>query len=269
MILASTGSMSFFYKLKSAQWYLIFMSNKNRDIWKVRHNVFDLFTLRTIDKLASKGVFDELKSAVSLGKEANIFTARRGTELVCVKIYRLESCDFKKMYDYIRQDVRFQDLKHQKRQVIFAWTQREYRNLMKMREAGISAPTPIAFLNHVLVMEFIGEGDVPAQKLKDFLPENSVHFFSLVLKEMQQLWKQQMVHGDLSHYNILNHNEKPIFIDFSHSTTKQSPIYTELWQRDIKTIAQFFAKQRVTIDAAQLQRQIRSPSKDQKERQAP
>src|SRR3989338_6419316 len=164
------------------------MSNKNRDIWKVRHNVFDQFTLRTIDKLASKGVFDELKSAVSLGKEANIFTATRCSELVCVKIYRLESCDFKKMYDYIRQDLRFQGLKHQKRQVIFGWTQREYRNLMKMREAGISAPKPIAFLNHVLVMEFIGEGDLATPQLKDLLPENPAHFFSLVLKEMQMLW---------------------------------------------------------------------------------
>ena len=51
------------------------MVKKTREKWKTYENVFDQFTLRTLFKLSSQGHFDELKSPISIGKEANVFTA--------------------------------------------------------------------------------------------------------------------------------------------------------------------------------------------------
>ena len=46
--------------------------------FQVMHNVFDEFTNRTIFKLISEGYFDGLESAIALGKEANVFSAKKG-----------------------------------------------------------------------------------------------------------------------------------------------------------------------------------------------
>ena len=70
-----------------------------QDKFKTMHNVFDNFTNLTVFKLISQGHFDGLESPVSIGKEANIFTAKKGEGRVIAKIYRLEACDFNRMYD--------------------------------------------------------------------------------------------------------------------------------------------------------------------------
>ena len=94
--------------------------------------------------MISSGHIDGLESPISVGKESNVFSAKKGNDRVIVKIYRLETCDFNRMYDYIKYDRRYVTLRKQKRKVIFAWAQREYRNLLKAREAGINVPTAIA-----------------------------------------------------------------------------------------------------------------------------
>ena len=92
------------------------MPTKAREKFKTQHNVFDEFTNRTIFKLISEGYFEGLESPISIGKEANIFSAKRKDKSrVMVKIYRLEACDFNRMYDYIKEDPRYIDLKGKKR----------------------------------------------------------------------------------------------------------------------------------------------------------
>jgi RIO kinase 1 len=221
------------------------MAKKSREDWKVYKNVFDNFTERTIFDLTGQGHFDELSSPIALGKEANIFTANKKDDLVIVKIYRLESCNFNKMYSYIAGDPRFTGLEKQRRKVIFSWVQREYRNLLKAREV-IKVPKPIAFKNNVLVMEFIGD-DEPAPMLKDHMPENKQKFFNEIIDNIIKLKKSGLVHADLSDFNILNHNEKPIFIDFSQGTTVENPNAKEYLERDLKNIINAF-KKHIKID---------------------
>ena len=72
--------------------------------FKTYKNVFDNFTDRNIFKLASQGHFDYLESPLFIGKESNVFTAVKDNKRVIVKIYRLETCDFNRMYDYIKYD---------------------------------------------------------------------------------------------------------------------------------------------------------------------
>ncbi len=91
-----------------------------QDKFKTYGNVFDNYTNRNIFKLTSQGLFDEMESPVSIGKEANVFTGvRKDGGRIIVKIYRLETCDFNRMYDYIRTDPRFPNVKRSKRKIIF------------------------------------------------------------------------------------------------------------------------------------------------------
>lgn len=216
------------------------MVRNSREDWKTYGNVFDEFTRRLLFKLSGQGFFDELEQLVTLGKEANVFVAKKGDGHVIVKIYRLENCNFNKMYEYIRQDPRYVAMPKSRRKVIFSWVQREYRNLLKAREA-IRVPTPMAFKDHVLVMELIGHDSV-SPMLKNSHPKDPKAFFDIVLERIIELWKSGLVHGDLSEFNILNHDEEPVFIDFSQATVTDAKEAKNLLLRDVENLCNFFKR---------------------------
>ena len=94
--------------------------SKPKEEFKTMHNVFDGFTNRTIYKLITQGHFEGLESPISIGKESNVFSAlRKDGSRVMVKIYRLETCDFNRMFDYIKDDPRYTKFRKGKRNIIF------------------------------------------------------------------------------------------------------------------------------------------------------
>ena len=230
--------------------------------FKVMHSVFDNFTNRTLFKLISEGHFKGLESPISVGKESNIFSAlTKNNKRVIVKIYRLETCDFNRMYDYIKADPRFDKLKRRRRQIIFAWVQREYKNLLKASKAKVNVPKTITFSNNVLVLEFIGEKNNNAPKLKDKIPKNEKQFFDEIIKSIKKLYRAGMVHADLSAFNILNLKEKPVLIDFSQSTTLEHPEAMDFLERDVKIICNFFGKLGLKIDEEKIIKSIKNTNK--------
>jgi len=216
------------------------MAKTARERFKTYQNVLDEFTIRGLFKLITQGHFEGLQSALYIGKEANVFAAESKEGMVIVKIYRLETCDFNRMYDYIKYDPRYTGLKSQRRKVIFSWAQREYRNLMKARDV-IRVPKPITFLNNILVLEFIGNHEL-APKVKDHYPERPADFAEKTFEFVKLLYRQGMVHGDLSEFNILNYNEGPVFIDFSQATMLDNPRADEFLERDVRNMCNFFNK---------------------------
>lgn len=231
--------------------------SKPKEEFKTMHDVFDEFTNRTLYKLITQGHFEGLESPISIGKESNVFSAiKKDGSRVMVKIYRLETCDFNRMYDYIKDDPRFIDIKKGKRNIIFSWVQREYRNLLKARQANVSVPTPLTFSNNVLVLEFIGDNGIFAPKLKDAIPKNPREFFEKIIVNMKKLHKAGFVHADLSAFNILNYNEKPVFIDFSQCTTLDSSRASEYLERDVRNICNFFKKIGLKVDETKVKKEI-------------
>jgi len=232
---------------------------EGREKFKTRHDVFDEFTNRTIFKLITEGHFRGLESPINIGKESNVFSALTQQDTrVIVKIYRLETCDFNIMYDYIKNDPRYSNLKKKKRKVIFAWVQREYRNLMNAREAQVSVPIPITFSNNVLVLESIGKNDVIAPMLKDSVPKNKKQFFDKIIDNIRKLYKAGLVHADLSAFNILNFNETPVFIDMSQATSLRHPRAEEFLQRDVKNVCTFFNKIGLKVSEESTMKKVKS-----------
>lgn len=237
-----------------------------KEKFKTYKDVFDRFTIRNLFRLSTQGYFDdpEKLSPVSIGKESNVFSAQRGSKKVIVKIYRLEVCDFNRMYDYIKYDPRYPGMRNQRRKVIFSWVQREYRNLLKAREAGVRVPTPLTFMGNILVEEMIGRENA-SPKLKDAIPADLNDFFEDTLKQVRKLYcKAGLIHADLSHFNILNFEEKPVIIDLSTCTPLDNTLAKEYLARDVRNICNFFRKHGLETDEDETRRRIQTKEAQQK-----
>lgn len=223
------------------------MAKKTKEAWKTYGNVFDQYTINNLQKLTTQGYFEELTNTLSPGKEANVFAAEKldGTKVI-VKIYRLENCNFNKMFEYISQDPRYAYLKGKKRKIIFAWTQREYRNLIKAREI-IRVPTVYTFKDNIVVMEYIDEDNMPALQLKNADLKNPRETFDEILDFVKKLYANGLVHGDLSEFNILMQNNKVVFIDFSQTTASNALNARELLRRDLYNVFNFFTRKKVAL----------------------
>jgi RIO kinase 1 len=212
--------------------------------------VFDQATRLIIYKFLTEGVLHEVHGVVSAGKEARVYWGKNkeGKDLA-VKIYLTTSADFKRgMYKYIDGDYRFKGVKHDTRSLIFAWAQKEFRNLDEAARAGVNVPKPIAVKNNVLVMEFIGEEGVSAPSLKEQLPTNPEKMYRQLLTNMSRLYrKADIVHGDLSEYNVMVWKNKPVVFDMSQSVPTSHPLAKSLLERDLANVNRFFARLGVKI----------------------
>jgi RIO kinase 1 len=120
-------------------------------------------------------------------------------------------------------------------------------------------PKPITCMNNVLVMEFIGKNEA-ALKLKDHIPKDLSGFYKKIVKYMKILHKNNLVHSDLSSYNILNFEEEPVFIDLSQLMPLDIPGAKEHEERDIKNIVNFFKKYSFNANEERLKKELSKPN---------
>ncbi len=212
---------------------------RDAEIRKVRNEVFDARTLANIYKLMENGVIKLLERVIATGKEANVFLARDpANQPVAVKIYRIETTEFRHMWKYLDGDPRFLHVRRNRRGIIKAWVRREFKNLETAFKAGVSVPYPIALRENILVMEFIGEGCSPAPLLKDYLPEDKEGFAETLLDNLSRLYfKANLIHADMSEYNILVHEDKPVLIDFGQTVPWDHPLAGDFFRRDLERIS--------------------------------
>jgi RIO kinase 1 len=166
-----------------------------------------------------------------------------------VKIYLTASAEFKKgMLKYIEGDYRFKGVKHDTRSLIFAWAQKEFRNLEQAFRAGVRVPKPVAVKNNVLVMEFIGEDGVNAPSLKEQLPSNPEKVYNTLLTYLGRLYrKAELVHGDLSEYNIMMWKGNPVIFDVSQAVPTSHPMAEFFLRRDLANVNRFFSRLGVKV----------------------
>lgn len=213
---------------------------KDADQWKVRQNVFDEATLMALYRLASKHLVTAIGGAVSTGKEANIFFAERNEQALALKIYLIRTANFKAMSGYLDGDPRFSRVRHTRKEIVFAWTRKEYSNLHRAREAGIPVPEPCGFERNILVMEFLGEGGRPYPQLRQAELEDPERIYKTLLGYMEGLFQRaRLVHADLSEYNVLL-GPVPYLIDMGQSVTPDHPRALSFLARDIANVNRFF-----------------------------
>ncbi|MFC7044246.1 serine/threonine-protein kinase Rio1 [Halobacteriaceae archaeon GCM10025711] len=237
---------------------------KNSERFKVEASVFDDATFAAIYKLVQDGHIEAFGGPISTGKEANVYEAlgADGRD-VAVKIYRINTSSFRHMSDYLAADPRFDDLSSRdKQEVVLAWVRKEYANLKRALAAGVRVPTPIAVQRNVLVMEYLGDESGAAPKLLDVHLENPETAYDVVSEYMRRLYEVGLVHGDLSEYNIVVHDDQIHFIDVGQAVTVHHPNADEFLARDCRNVAAFFQRQGLDVDAEALEAVVRDGAEE-------
>jgi len=228
-----------------------------KEAQKLESSVFDVRTLQLLSNYIKKKIVKSIDYPVATGKEADVFRASTETGYLAVKIYRIETSNFQKMQDYMIGDSRFSDIKKNKRDIVFAWTKKEFRNLSLFESIGVRVPKPVAFKKNVLIMEFVGEEGVPDSTLKEMGAETPEKTLETVLGFVKALYKHNLVHADLSEYNILMHDGEPCIIDVGQAVLLNHPKSEDFLERDIRTLLKYFGKYGVERDEGEVLKWIR------------
>ncbi len=229
---------------------------KDADQVKVRDDVFDEVTLVALYRLVHRKLISVIGGPVSTGKEANIYYGEHDGRGIAIKIYRIQTANFKAMTEYLAGDRRFASVRGSRKGIIFAWTKKEYSNLARAHDAGIPVPKPLAFDRNILLMEFLGEGEAPYPQLRLAEVEDYGAVYQEVLDYVQRLYRDaRLVHADLSEYNILYH-EKPYLIDMGQAVTLDHPQALTFLIRDIKNLNRYFSRYCDVLDEQEIVRTI-------------
>jgi len=221
---------------------------KDEHTRSVFNKVFDSATINAVHELARKRFFEELEFVISTGKEGNVFRCKAGENFYALKIYKVDTSDFKHMNKYILGDERFKEVKKDRLEIIKLWTKKEFRNLEDLTRAKIRVPLPIAFNRNCMVMEFVGKNGEAAPRAKDKPFSDMQKAYDTLCEYIAKMINAKLVHADLSEYNILNNDEELVIIDAGQAVTTMHPSAREFFERDLQNLSKWFSKHGVKTD---------------------
>lgn len=238
---------------------------------KIESEVFEKNVLSILIHLIENKYISSINFPVSKGKEAYVFRAEKGKRILegkinsneskyaAIKIYMIETSRFKHMQNYIKGDPRFRKIPHTKKEIVYEWTKKEFRNLRLCYEAGINVPEPYYFKNNVLVMDFIGdEYGNPAPQLKKVGPPDPKKNFKQLIRDMKKMYGIGLVHADLSEYNILVKGKDLVIIDVGQTVSKEHPMADEFLERDVTNLIRYFSEFGIKANKDEIIKEIKS-----------
>lgn len=208
-----------------------------------------------LEVLLADGVIDEVVARLKSGKEADVYIVTHGGQLVAAKIYKERTQrSFKNNSGYkegrlvrnsrtrraMEKGSRFGQEAEED-----AWKTAETEALSQLHNAGVRVPTPVLFYEGVLLMELVVDTEgQPAPRLVDALlsPELAAEFYRDLLRQVVKMLCCDLIHGDLSAYNILLGAQGPTIIDFPQTVGAAANSQAEFFfTRDVENLRLFFA----------------------------
>jgi RIO kinase 1 len=231
--------------------------------------------MSSLHSFYDEGLITDVLALIKGGKEATVYRCEAhpttGLGLLAAKVYR------PRMFRNLRNDAMYR----QGREVLTAdgrpvgkqagtiarairnktafgleaahtsWLMHEFTAMELLYKAGASVPRPIASSENAILMSYHGDEQMAAPTLNTVClePGEAETLFQEVLRNIDLMLQHELIHGDLSAYNILYWAGEITIIDFPqvvylHSNRKSRLIL----QRDITRTCEYFAEQRVRCD---------------------
>jgi RIO kinase 1 len=136
-----------------------------------------------------------------------------------------------------------------------SWITYEYTTMQVLHRAGARVPAPLAMSGHAMLMEFLGDADGPAPKLKHVTlsPGEARAMYEGLMDEITLWLANDRIHGDLSPFNVLYWQGQATVIDFPQAVNPwDNPDSLFLLERDIRNLATYFQAYGVVADPTRM-----------------
>lgn len=220
-----------------------------------------------LDSFIGDGSITEVLYVVRSGKEATVYCCRGAAELggglVAAKVYRpLERRNFHNDAIYqpghdaalSRRDklALHKKTRHGRDVQYGIWIHAEFQNLRTLFEAGADVPQVFAHSSGAILMEYFGDEDAAAPMLnRATLPREAADQLLRGIIDNATIWlRNNLVHGDLSAYNLLYWDGRLVAIDFPQAVDPRfNPNAKALLVRDLENVCAHFTKYGIRADA--------------------
>jgi RIO kinase 1 len=210
------------------------------------------------DHFLSEGLITSVIRPLKSGKEASVHLCRSdpamtGHELLALKVYHpRDRRDFRnsRMYgdgfvildDRIRRAVKNKS-RFGRQADAGIWLEREWETLTALHAAGCDVPEPISRGAGAILMEFIGDLDGAAAQLRHVKLDRreGTHVLARLLWNVEVALRHNVVHADLSPFNVLYHDGRVVVIDLPQAIDPRfNRQADELLTRDVTNLCRHF-----------------------------
>ncbi len=221
------------------------------------------------DTFYAEGWVGEILDAIKSGKEATVYRCKAGprvdAQFVAMKVYReLKQRSFRN--DTVYQEGRVIGDGRVARAIkkktpmgqvfhLTLWVMYEYETLATLYNAGAGVPKPIKKTANAILMEYLGDAEATAAPLNtlQFSNEEAKPLFDTLMEEVELWLACDIVHADLSAYNVVYWQGRPMVIDFPQAVDPRfNPHALDLLTRDITNLCTYFRKYGIQADGSDI-----------------
>jgi RIO kinase 1 len=210
----------------------------------------------SLDLLLADGVIDAVIGQLKTGKEAEVWLVQHAGQVIAAKIYKERHArNFRNNVGYREgREVRNSRTRRAMEKgssfgqdaAEEAWKSAESDSLYTLHAQGVRVPTPVMFYEGVLLMELVVDAaGHPAPRLVEAPPATPEDAWALYLDLRAQVVRMlcaDLIHGDLSPYNILMGWSGATIIDFPQTVAAARNNRAEFYfRRDLDNVRNFLA----------------------------
>jgi RIO kinase 1 len=222
--------------------------------------------LLALEDLVERGILDDVIGVIKSGKEATVYLCEgplNPSGLVAAKVYR--SRDVRRFAnDALYMEGRTRGMRHRDaraiaqksragREIAFGqWVSEEFDTLTRLKHEGCDVPEVYDRTDSIILMEYVGDDGGPAPALANVrLDRQDAHeVWQSLLRNVELMLRADRVHGDLSAFNVLYQQRRPVIIDFPQAVDARfNTSALELLERDIDRLASYFERYGIIVDA--------------------
>ncbi len=212
------------------------------------------------DHFMSEGLVTSVIRPLKSGKEASVHLCRSdralsGHDLLALKVYHpRDRRDFRnsRVYgegyvildDRVRRAVKNKS-RFGRQADAGIWLEREWETLTVLSDAGCDVPQPVSRGGGAILMEYIGDLDTAAAQVRhvEFDRREGTEVLARLLWNVEVALRHNVVHADLSPFNVLYHDGRVVVIDLPQAIDPRFNRHAyELLTRDVTNLCRHFER---------------------------